>query len=342
MSVSTALTRRMILLMPLAAAACRRGPDILELSGTTMGTRYALVAVDHDRKVDAPTVRAAVETALARVNRQLSNWDPNSEVSRFNTAQAGTAMPLSAEVHSVLAAAERIHGASDGAFDVTLGPLIETWGFGAQPGAARSPNADAIAASLAQTGQDKLRLGAASLSKTNSKTTVYTSGIGKGYGVDQVVEALAALGLTDFMVEIGGDLYAAGRNPDGLPWRIGIETPNPHDRAVQRVADVSGLGVATSGDYRNYFEQDGVRYSHILDPRTGRPVTHRTASATVLAPNAMLADGWSTAMLALGRERGLAVADRADLAVLFVERDTASQGGGFVATPSRRYQELQG
>ncbi|MEM1431863.1 MAG: FAD:protein FMN transferase [Pseudomonadota bacterium] len=328
--------------MPLVAVACRRGPDVLDLSGSTMGTTYSIVAVDHDGRVDTGEARSAIEAALARVNSQLSNWDPASDVSRFNRAAAGETYPVSSGFHDVIQAADGIHWASDGAFDVTLGPLIETWGFGARPGLHHSPDDAAIAEALMAVGQDKLQLGGSGLSKSNSRTEVYTSGIGKGYGVDQVAAALDALGLSDYMVEIGGDLYTAGRNPDGLPWQIGIETPDPFDRSLQEIAEVSGLGMATSGDYRNYFEEDGMRYSHILDARTGRPITHTTASATVLAESAMMADGWATAMLALGRDKGLDIADQHDLAVLFVDRDIGSHPGGFAATPSRRFRELQG
>jgi thiamine biosynthesis lipoprotein len=180
-------------------------------------------------------------------------------------------------------------------------------------------------------------VGSGSLQKTDSQTQIYLSGIGKGHGVDRVAHALAGLGLTDFMVEIGGDLYSSGRNPDGRPWQIGIEWPDVALSGVERVAKVSNLGMATSGDYRNYFEEDGVRYSHILDAKTGRPVTHKTASATVLAENAMLSDAWATAMLGLGRERGLEIAEEEDLAVLFIERDQKS----FKATPSTRFYALQ-
>ena len=142
------------------------------------------------------------------------------------------------------------------------------------------------------------------------------------------------------MVEIGGDLYASGHNQNGLPWQIGVETPNPRDRGVLDVVGVSGLGLASSGDYRNYFEKDGQRYSHVIDPMTGRPITHKTASATVLADNAMLADAWATAMLILGRERGLQIAAEQDIAVLFVERDDAADALQFKTTPSETFKRL--
>ncbi len=169
---------------------------------------------------------------------------------------------------------------------------------------------------------------------------MYLAGIGKGYGADHVGRALESFGLTDYLVEIGGDLYAAGRNPDGLPWQIGIESPNPADRGVMGVVGVSGLGLASSGDYRNYFENDGRRYSHLIDPTTGLPVDHDTASATVLAENAMLADAWSTAMLILGRERGLEVAQRHNIAVQFVDRNRESAPAGFKTHASEAFKSL--
>jgi thiamine biosynthesis lipoprotein len=237
--------------------------------------------------------------------------------------------------------ADTLHVASDGAFDVTLGPLIDAWGFGANLRTPKSPNPAELEQALALVGQDQLLLTPTGLIKTDAKAEVFTSGIGKGYGVDLVAQALTNLGLTDFMVEIGGDLYTSGRNRDAMEWKIGIESPNPLDSNLQQIANVSNLGMATSGDYRNYFEEDGVRYSHILDATTGRPITHRTASATVLAESAMLADGWATAMLALGRERGMEIANTLDVAVLFIDRNGASLADGFEATPSQRFLELQ-
>ena len=178
------------------------------------------------------------------------------------------------------------------------------------------------------------------LKKSNPESELFLSGIGKGFGVDQIAQALQSLGVKDYLVEIGGDLVTAGRNPEGLPWQIGIETPTMATRDVQSVIPVSNLAVATSGDYRNYFEQDGLRYSHILDSQTGRPVTHSTASATVLAENAMMADAWSTAMLILGREKGLDIAERNGVAVMFLDRDEAGSGSKVLTSQSSQYKEL--
>lgn len=337
------LSRRTFLIAPLALAACKgSAAEILDLSGSTMGTTYNVVAVDHTRRASKEDLGGAIRTALAEVNAQMSNWDAGSEISRFNATASTAPQTVSPALAEVMQAAQQVHAASDGQFDVALGPLIELWGFGA-PGATRgTPDEAAIASALGLTAQGApIEVGATTLRKTNPGTQVYLAAIGKGFGVDRVAAAIESFGITDYMVEIGGDLYTSGRNPDGRPWQIGVETPDAFDRGIQQVVGLSGLGMATSGDYRNYFEQDGVRYSHLLDARTGRPVTHKTASATVLADNAMLADAWATAMLTLGRERGLQIAEAQGLAVLFVERDIEAKDLRFTATESSRFTALQ-
>lgn len=329
-------SRRTFMLMPLAFAACKPGQDVLQLSGQTMGTGYNVVV--SNPSVDEAYVQSAIDAALAQVNDAMSNWQDTSEISRFNATDAPTVM--SAELAEVMEAAEAVHIASEGTFDTTMGPLIEVWGFGA-PGKTTLPSEAAISAAKARSGHaNTLRIGAGAMEKRQADAQVYLAAIGKGYGADHIGRALEALGLTDYMVEIGGDLYAAGRNPDGMPWQIGVETPDARDRSVMDVVGVSGLGMASSGDYRNYYEQDGQRYSHVIDPSTGRPITHKTASATVLAENAMLADAWATAMLTLGRSRGMQIAEREGLAVLFVERDPNARDIQFKMSRSSRFEAL--
>ena len=338
----TKISRRSFMVMPLALAACKYGPNVLELTGSTMGTTYNVVAVDGSRSVQKNELRQAVELALAEVNGQMSNWDASSEISRFNALQSTDAFAISPALTKVMAAAEDVNRASAGRFDTTMGPLIELWGFGAAGTRTQTPNNEAILAMQAATGhENSLRIGNGSLQKLNTETQVYLAAIGKGYGADRVGEALASFGISDFMIEIGGDLYASGRNPDGLPWQIGVETPEAWDRGVMEVVGVSNLGMASSGDYRNYFEQDGQRYSHVIDPTTGRPITHHTASATVLADDAMLADAWATAMLTLGREKGLEIAEEQNIAVLFIDRDTSKADLTFKSVASSRFQQLQ-
>ncbi|WP_353617527.1 FAD:protein FMN transferase [Tropicibacter sp. R15_0] len=321
MSSLTTFSRRAFLVMPFALAACYNRTQVIELVGQTMGTTYKVVAVDHKNAVDKAEVEMRISAALADVNKAMSNWDDSSEISRINAAPAGARADMSQELAQVMNAAADVNAASQGRFDTTMGPLIELWGFGA-PGQTALPSDAAIAAAQAKSGHaNSLLLTGQNVEKTREDAQVYLAGIGKGYGADHVGRALEDLGLSDYMVEIGGDLYASGRNPEGMAWQIGIESPDPLARGVMGVVGVSGMGLASSGDYRNYFEADGQRFSHLIDPVTGRPVDHNTASATVLADNAMLADAWSTAMLILGRERGLEIAEQHHIAVHFVDRN---------------------
>ncbi|MEO0975478.1 MAG: FAD:protein FMN transferase, partial [Pseudomonadota bacterium] len=179
------------------------------------------------------------------------------------------------------------------------------------------------------------------LRKARAGVSIQLAALAKGYGVDAVAEALADLGWTDFMVEIGGDLRAEGRNARGEAWRIGIERPMAHARTVQEVIALSGQGMATSGDYRNYFEADGTRYAHVLDAKTGRPVDHGTVSVTVLAEDAVHADAWATALLALGVDRGLEIAERWHLAAMFISRGE-QDAERFDIVVSERFAQVRG
>ncbi|MEE2944842.1 MAG: FAD:protein FMN transferase [Pseudomonadota bacterium] len=336
------LSRRSFLVMPIALAACKKGWSILNITGLTMGTNYSVAAVDHSKSVDQGELKTAIENSLQLVNAQMSNWDANSEISRFNASASTAPVAVSNELATVMQAAQDVHVASEGRFDVAIGDLIDLWGFGSGATRTATPSDEEIAAVLENTGHsNSLRVAGGTLQKLQPEAEIYLSAIGKGFGVDQVARTIESFGIKDYMIEIGGDLYTAGLNPEGMPWQIGIETPVAYDRGVQQVVSVSNLGMATSGDYRNYFEQDGVRYSHILDGTTGRPVTHKTASVTVLTENAMLADAWATAMLVLGTERGLQIADEQDLAVLFIDRDVDSAQNGFISTASKRFAQLQ-
>jgi thiamine biosynthesis lipoprotein len=329
------------MVMPLCLAACKKGWSVLELTGLTMGTSYSIVAVDHTKDVNKAELQKAVDLALAEVNTQMSNWDASSEISRFNAAAAGDSVSVSPELEHVMLAAEHVNAATDGRFDVTVGPLIDLWGFGAQGTRADTPSDAQIAEAMACCGQSRaLKVENGALKKLNGGAEVYLSAIGKGFGVDQVARTLKSFGITDYMVEIGGDLYTAGRNPEGKAWQIGIETPEAFDRGVAKVVGISDMGMATSGDYRNFFDFDGKRYSHIIDATTGRPVTHNTASVTVMTENAMLADAWATALLVLGRERGLEIANQRDLAVLFIDHAVKDDEHGRVSYASDKFTAL--
>lgn len=307
-----------------------------------MGTTYTVVAVDKTGDVDPSQVQDAIDATLTDVNASMSNWDPDSEISRFN--QAGTeAVNISPGLAEVLALANDIHAASEGQFDVTLGPLIDLWGFGERNALSAVPSNAEIAEARASVGQRRLLTltrNPDTLQKSRPDVSVYLAAIAKGYAIDRIAAALDDSGLSDFMVEIGGDLVTSGVNPRGTAWRIGIERPDPSSQRVEDVVPLSNLGMATSGDYRNYFEQDGVRYSHIIDATTGRPITHGTASVTVLADSAMAADAWATALLALGSERGLPLAEKNGLAVFFIVSDASILDIGFSTLASSRFDEI--
>jgi thiamine biosynthesis lipoprotein len=332
------------LLVILCLSAClpKDERDVLRLSGQTMGTYYNIVAIGTE--LDAERLTARIETVLDNVDSSMSNWNPASEISRFSASRDTTPQDISQELAHVMQGAARVHAQSEGMFDVTLGPLIELWGFGTRKTDDPQPSEAAIANALRRVGQARLLTldhDGATLAKARPEVEVNLAAIAKGYGIDALAQALRDEGLEDFMVEIGGDLVTSGHNERDQPWRIGIETPDPgNQRNVQRVIGLSGLGMASSGDYRNFFERDGRRYSHLLDPTTGRPVTHTTTSATVLAENAMMADAWATAMLVLGRERGMAVAERHGVAVFFISRDRQRDGQSYILDESSAFSAL--
>ncbi|MEP1932774.1 MAG: FAD:protein FMN transferase [Roseibium sp.] len=336
-------SRRSFILMSLTLAACKGGADVLELSGSTMGTNYSVTALDHGKNVDKAALHKALEASLLDVNAHMSNWDATSEVSRFNAFKSTDPVNISDGLAKVIRASRDINQASDGQFDITLGPVIEAWGFGAKTVSKDvSSNSGAIAAAFETAGQTQgLKIDGNTLQKSHPDTEIYLPSIGKGYGVDQLAAVAESFGLTDYMVEIGGDIYVSGRNADSMDWQIGIETPDSISQKAFQVAKVSNMGMATSGDYRNYFERDGQRFSHIIDAHTGQPIKHQTASVTVLADNTMLADAWATALLVLGTKRGLEIANQRDLAVLFIDRNADEGNKGFTSAASDRFAQLQ-
>lgn len=315
----------MFSLVFLVAACDQPGNErtITTLSGKTMGTTYQVKAVNLPKETAPDVLAKAVEASLTRVNNSMSNWVKTSEISVFNAKKLTDPVPMSGDLAAVMAEAFRIHEESKGRFDVTLAPLINLWGFGPAKKTGESPSDEAIAKARAMVGMTRLlRMGKtpATLAKTDPSVTINLSAIAKGYGVDQVAAVLEKHGVSEYLVEIGGDLLVKGRNAQNKPWTIGIETPDASGRSVFKVLPVSDIGLATSGDYRNFIEKDGKRLSHIIDPVTGHPVKHRLASVTILSKTAMRADGLATALLVLGEEAGLALANELNIAALFIIR----------------------
>ena len=228
----------------------------------------------------------------------------------------------------------QIHALSDGAFDISLGPVVEMWGFGPTPTDSRVPPTEVITEALSQTGTDGLVLGDVYVQRTRD-ISLDLSAIAKGYAVDQVAQMLDSEGYKDYLVEIGGELKGLGSNQANNPWRIAIELPDSTKREMYSVIELRNLGMATSGDYRNYFEVDGKRYSHTIDPATGMPITHNLASVTVLDASAARADGLATAINVMGAEKGIALANAQNIPIMVIMKEAE----GFVAKTSKAFDK---
>ena len=313
-----------------------------------MGTSYSVQIVAPPAELDRAALAEAITARLAEINRLMSTYQPSSELSRFNNSQTTEWFLVSPELVAVVAAAQRVSAASAGAFDITVGPLVNLWGFGPTPSAEDLPTAGDLQAARARVGWRQLEVQSQppALRKSRADLSVDLSAIAKGYAVDQLAGLVEAHGLEDYLVEIGGELRGRGVNGRSEPWRIAIERPDANQRAVFEVVALRDISMATSGDYRNFVEIDGKRYSHTIDPASGRPVSHRLASVTVLADDCMQADAWATALLVLGPERGLELAEQLGLAALFIEhaRDgsdgEASAGEAFVTQATAAFAAL--
>lgn len=323
-----------------ALAACEGAPEKVTLQGQTMGTYWRVTYLAEDGAPAPEALESQLEAALVAVNASMSTWDPQATISQFNGSDSLEPFPIEPAFATVVAAAQTVSTASGGAFDITVGPLVDLWGFGAGGERRQAPpSAEAIAAAQATVGFGKLvvRAEPPRLQRRVPGVEVDLSALAKGYGVDVLAAALGTAGLGNYLVDIGGEVRARGVNDRGVPWRIGVEVPDPSARGlVQEALPLKDLSLATSGDYRNFFEAEGVRYSHTIDPRTGYPIPQRVASVTVAHPEALWADAWATAMNVLGPEAGLALAERQKLPVLFILYD----GEGFERRANAAFEAL--
>lgn len=304
--------------MPVSSSADNA---IATLGGRSMGTTWSVKLVA-PRGRDLHPLHACIQAALDRVVAQMSTWEADSDICRYNRAAAGSWHTLPDEFHAVLSAALHIAEASDGAFDPTVGSMVELWGFGAAGGRQRVPSPEQIALASLRCGWQRLQLDGMRVLQPGA-VALDLSGIAKGFGVDSVHRALLQSGIDSALIEVGGELFGYGRKPDGSAWRVLVESAPDEDAGTElpaRVLALDGLAVATSGDRWHRFDANGTRYAHTFDPRTGAPVPHAPAAVTVLARNAMQADAWATAMTVLGVDAGLAYARTAELAVRFLTR----------------------
>ena len=369
-SVPAALIPRLLALtatLPLLAA-CQ--PDVVQLSGPTMGSSYHISYVRSSGTPEPEAVQAEIQHQLDQLDAAVSTYRDDSDLARFNAAPAGTCQPMPPMALELARSAKQLAADSEGAYDVTLLPVLDAWKFGpkaarekvqgkttgtgdapaaaghdkpltvdqlmaqsgtqkqpsqqpsqppSQPPARPSLDADTLASLRAHTGMGHLKIIGDRLCK-DAPITVEFNSIAAGYIIDRLAERFANQGIHDYLIEVTGEIRAAGEKPGGHPWLIAIEAPLDHDRKAQRLVQLKDEAISTSGDYRNYREENGRRYSHLIDPRTLAPIEHTLAAATVVTPEAMRADGLSTLLMVLGPEHGYDYAVRHQLAALLVSR----------------------
>lgn len=310
-------------LMALAFVGCDVPPEVAELRGRTMGTQYTVQVSPPPEPAMRDRLQRLIEQRLRAINAQMSTYLPDSDLERFNRSPATDWQPVPRAVAMLVSRAQAISTLTDGRYDVTIAPLVHLWGFGNEGDRSAPPGEDEIAALLPRIGYHHLavRLEPPALRKRVPGLSIDLSSIAKGWAVDELSQLLKDQGINGFLVEIGGETRASGRKADGSPWRIAIERPGNAAPEALTVLEAEDLAVATSGDYRNYFEHDGQRYSHTLDPVSGQTVRHRLAAVTVAAKDCTDADAWATALMSLGDRAGPALAEELSLAALFVVRD---------------------
>lgn len=302
----------------LVLAGCEKPVEQIHLSGPTMGTTYNIKYISAEGQPTPEVIQKEVDRLLEEVNDQMSTYRKDSELSRFNQSQSAEAFAVSPQTATVVKEAIRLNGLTLGALDVTVGPLVNLWGFGPEGRPEVVPTAEELAARKAMTGIQHLSVNGDALVKDIPNLYVDLSTIAKGWGVDVVADYIQSQGIQNYMVEVGGEMRLKGLNREGVAWRIAIEKPSVEERAIQEIIEPGDMAVATSGDYRNYFEHDGIRYSHIINPETGKPISHKVVSVTVLDQSSMTADGLATGLMVLGEEKGMQIAEENNIPVLMI------------------------
>ncbi len=330
-----------LLFFVLLLSACdQQGNDKqypLQYSDEIMGTSFTVKATLLPDTIKGDELKLEIKSLLDKLNGQMSTYLQNSELSRFNSNHTTQWQTVSASLFDVLDEAKTIADITSGAFDITVGPLVNLWGFGPDPISFKAPENQAIEQQLSRIGIQHLQLNSKTRQIKKQMPELYLdlSAIAKGYAVDQVGILLESHDIKDYMVEIGGELRLKGNNKNGLPWRIAVEKPTPEKRMIQKVLPITDVSMATSGDYRNFFELDNTRFSHTIDPRTGRPIKHNLASITILSDTTMKADAYATALMVLGPEQGYKIAEQENIAALFIIKSE----DGFVEKASTAFLE---
>lgn len=312
-----------VLLLPACGASA---PQVTLLSGQTMGSEWTVKIAGVPPGAVA-MLRAGVQAQFDAVDAALSTYREDSALGRFNAAADDGWQVLDPELFEVLEYALRLAAISDGAYDVTIAPLVDLWGFGPGPARGAAPAPDEIERARARVGWRKVELDAqARRARRPPGVRVDLSSLGKGRGVDRVAEWLESQGIHDYLVDLSGKLRGSGNNAQGRKWRVAVEKPEADTASgapniTDAVVELRDESVATAGDYRRYFESGGRTYAHLIDPASGRPIDHGTGSATALAPDCMTADAWATLLTLVPRQQALRLADAHGIAALLVVRD---------------------
>ncbi|MDX1700565.1 MAG: FAD:protein FMN transferase, partial [Melioribacteraceae bacterium] len=311
------------LILVVLITSCSRDQNLIleSMSGTTMGTTYSVKYVVDQGSFTSNSLQNRVDSILALINKQMSTYIRDSEISLFNSSFDTNWVSVSEDFARLVFEAKSISRLSNGYYDVTVGPVVNLWGFGPEAVPLKVPSEKSIQRAMNRTGIEKLLVDQDQnqIKKTIPDLYLDLSSIAKGFGVDKVAEYFDEIGINDFMVEIGGEVRTKGKNSKGDDWRIGISTPLGNE--LQKIVSISGKSVATSGDYMNYYENEGKRYSHLINPLTGKPITHNLASVTVIHDNCTLADAFATTINVMGTDKGYEFALIKKLPVFLIVRE---------------------
>jgi thiamine biosynthesis lipoprotein len=311
-----------VLAMTLTFSGCAKPPDVQKISGDAQGTTYH-ISFWSLQAVDTASIKQLVETEFTRLDVQLSNYRKDSVIEQLNATISSEPLALSEEIIGLIEQARVVSIATEGCYDLTIKPLFDLWGFNGDK--LTPPDPESLQAGLSKVGFTQIKIVDANhIQKLNPQLRIDLSSIAQGYSVSRMVALLEKQGIENYLVEIGGELQTRGKKPDATPWRVALEKPLAGERSTQKIVTINTgepLAVMTSGTYRHYFDVAGKRYSHILDAKTGRPIEHNTVSVTVLHSDPTQADAWDSALLCLGRSKGIEVANKAGIAALFIEQD---------------------
>ena len=330
----------LILLGLLLFSGCQRqNPNhAIHLSGSTMGTTWSISLLPEKGETDLVGLEKQLQQRLDQINALMSTYDPVSEISRFNDQLGTEWFPVSTATAEVVALSLQISQLTGGAFDISVGPLVELWGFGPKERGRQIPTDEQIQALLGRIGYQNLQLRQhpPAMKKQIPLLRIDLSAVAKGYAVDALAGLLRDQGYRNFLVEIGGEMRIAGRREDGTPWRIAIEKPLEGRREVETIFPLTATAVATSGNYRNFFVENGQRYAHTIDPVTGRPARHKLASVTVLDLTCARADALATALMVMGEDQGRRFCEKNRIAAFFL----IHEGEGTVTYASPAFQDF--